>query len=665
MTNLKKIFLPHDTDMTKGRIKIKLLLFTIPLIINSFLQILFSGIDSLILAQFGGGKDVVAAVGNSLSLMNTYVLFFTGFSGAASVLFANAFGKKDEDKLQNLLQTSFVLALIIGIIGTIIALSCAKYFLIAMNTPQDIIDISVIHFRFYFVVFIFLMIMNFSLALLQGLGDSKHIMYALILRYVTELIFTCILVIGCNMSVVGVGIAMMLGVIVHCCYAFISVFKRRDKRFQFSLKIFKIHKNELISILTLGLLFGASRFFISFGNTALQSDISLYGTDIIAGSSAAGIFTSLMLNVVEAMAVGCMIAVSQNFAIKNKNNIKICVCYTILYMLVLVIIIGIPFIATSNYLIAYFLGQNPTPFSELNKECQAGVLKMVVFISMAIFYGIMQCFNNVMNSYKKVWISALNAFISLILFRWLYVFLFQFDYSHYNYLDYVMLLMSIPFAWVLSSIISIIFWIFIKSNLYKDVIHIFVSKDVSKYSLKEIINKLPDETKQYVNTFKHAKQRKLCAMGYYLLQTKLEYFDFGKSIPHIIRNKYGKPCFANRKMYFNLSHSHNVAVCAIAKDNVGVDIQQIQKYDESIAKLVFHINEIQEIQKSKNQNLSFTSIWSKKEAYLKLKGYGLNKNMKNINTLLIDIKQYVKKDYVISCIGKDMKNKIVKIHYHI
>ncbi len=89
-------------------------------------------------------------------------------------------------------------------------------------------------------------------------------------------------------------------------------------------------------------------------------------------------------------------------------------------------------------------------------------------------------------------------------------------------------------------------------------------------------------------------------------------------------NKYGKPFLTDNPLYFNVSHSHDTALIAIAKNyHVGIDIEQASKVNNlqsELKKLVYAQNDDM-------QRLTFAQMWVIKEAVVKAIGTGLQTAM--------------------------------------
>ena len=116
---------------------------------------------------------------------------------------------------------------------------------------------------------------------------------------------------------------------------------------------------------------------------------------------------------------------------------------------------------------------------------------------------------------------------------------------------------------------------------------------------------------------------------------------FEKNMEYEI-GKFGKPRFTNISgIHFNLSHSKNMALAVISDENVGCDIQFIDKVDMNLIDKVLS-NEEKEYLLNKDDyayndcklsiDEKFYRLWVMKEAILKKEGIGLNTNLKSIHS---------------------------------
>ena len=109
----------YEMDMCSGSILSKMLIFTVPLMASSILQLLFNAADTIVVGKFAG-DHALAAVGSNGALINLLVNFFMGLSVGTNVLVARYYAAKQEKDLQETIHTSIFLSIVSGIYLAII-----------------------------------------------------------------------------------------------------------------------------------------------------------------------------------------------------------------------------------------------------------------------------------------------------------------------------------------------------------------------------------------------------------------------------------------------------------------------------------------------------------------------------------------------------------------
>lgn len=115
----------------------------------------------------------------------------------------------------------------------------------------------------------------------------------------------------------------------------------------------------------------------------------------------------------------------------------------------------------------------------------------------------------------------------------------------------------------------------------------------------------------------------------------------------IIKNEFGKPYLKDNQLYFSISHDVDTCAIAISSSEIGIDLEYLN-YNERVINKYFYDAEKEIMAKSNNLKYDFTKIWVKKEAYLKMKGTGLNFGKENVDTTKIDAKIIDYNDYLIA-----------------
>lgn len=148
-----------------------------------------------------------------------------------------------------------------------------------------------------------------------------------------------------------------------------------------------------------------------------------------------------------------------------------------------------------------------------------------------------------------------------------------------------------------------------------------------------------------------------------------EYFNINILKDVILYDKNGKPYIKNNQKKISFSYSDELAIVGISDYNLGIDVEKIKKYDEKIIKRIYSKREFDFINNSNNKNYEFTKLWTYKEAFVKFKGTGIDKNFRKLN--FIDNNSYKHDtffktinytDYIITVCSKDLNLEVEVIY---
>ena len=194
----------RSADLTSGPMLQKIILFSVPLAASSILQLLFNAADVVVVGRFAG-STALAAVGSNGALINLLVNLFVGLSLGANVVAARCFGARDEKGVQDTVHTAVALGLVSGVLLAVVGFCAARGLLELMSCPEDVIGLSTLYLKIYFIGMPMTMLYNFSSALLRAVGDTKRPLYCLAAAGVINVVLNLVFVIGFSMSVAGVA----------------------------------------------------------------------------------------------------------------------------------------------------------------------------------------------------------------------------------------------------------------------------------------------------------------------------------------------------------------------------------------------------------------------------------------------------------------------------
>lgn len=148
-----------------------------------------------------------------------------------------------------------------------------------------------------------------------------------------------------------------------------------------------------------------------------------------------------------------------------------------------------------------------------------------------------------------------------------------------------------------------------------------------------------DEEKlsQFNMTTNESRKKSLLISHGFLKETVSEEYDIDKKDLVFSVTESGKPfCKSHGDIHFSISHSGDYFAVAISEKEVGIDIQILKNPDDKLIGRVCCENEKLFVNASENKEKAFTEIWTKKEAYLKALGTGIDRELKTVDTTELD-----------------------------
>ena len=161
-----------EIDMCNGPIMSKLISFSVPLILSGMLQLMFNAVDIIVVGQFSGSTSL-AAVGSTTALINVFVNLFMGISLGANVVSARCYAMGCREEMSKTVHTAITIALVSGIIMAVIGVIFAKGALLLMGTPENVINLSTLYMRIYFLGMPFFMLYNYGAAILRAVEIGR------------------------------------------------------------------------------------------------------------------------------------------------------------------------------------------------------------------------------------------------------------------------------------------------------------------------------------------------------------------------------------------------------------------------------------------------------------------------------------------------------------
>lgn len=303
----------YEIDMCNGSIMDKLISFSLPLMLSSILQLMFNAVDIIVVGRFSGSQ-ALAAVGSTTALINIFTNLFIGISLGANVLAARYYAAGRDKEMSETVHTAITLALISGVVMAFVGLIFAKGALELMGTPEDVIRLSTLYMRIYFLGMPFFMLYNYGAAILRAVGDTKRPLIFLIISGCANAVLNMTLVIIFHLGVAGVAIGTVISQMISCVLVLRCLY-RSEGSYQLRFSKLTIKSAYLKPIFQVGIPAGIQSTVINFSNALLQSSVNSFGSTAMAGYTAANNVLGFLYVSVNAITQACMSFTSQNYGV--------------------------------------------------------------------------------------------------------------------------------------------------------------------------------------------------------------------------------------------------------------------------------------------------------------------------------------------------------------
>ena len=441
----------YEIDMCNGSILDKLVSFSIPLMLSGILQLLFNAVDIIVVGQFTG-NEALAAVGSTTALINVFVNLFIGISLGASVLAARFYATGQEKEMSETVHTSITLALISGIAMGIIGVIAAKGALELMDTPDNVLNLSTLYVRIYFMGMPFFMLYNYGAAILRAVGDTKRPLLFLIISGATNVVLNLLLVIQFHLGVAGVAIATVISQCISCILVLRCLYLS-DGSYQLRFNKLGMKTRYVKQIFQIGIPAGIQSTIINFSNVLLQSSVNSFGSVAMAGYTAANNILGFLYVSVNSITQACMSFTSQNYGVRKfKRMDKVlleCLGLTVIVALVL---------GGGSYLFGAELMHIYTKSSKVI-ECSVDIM---LYTTVTYFLcGIMDLLPGALRGMGHSTVPMILSVIGTVGTRivWIYVI-----FPCHRSLDF--LFISYPVSWLLTIVMQVICFYFVRKKVH-------------------------------------------------------------------------------------------------------------------------------------------------------------------------------------------------------
>ena len=452
MEKVKKKGQGYQIDMIHGPLAGKLLVFAIPLMLSSILQLLFNAADVIVVGRWSGSQSL-AAVGSNTSLINLMVNLFVGFSVGTNVVVARDLGAGREEDVRDSVHTSIALSLISGVVLMGLGLLLSRQMLELMGSPEDVIGLAAVYLRIYFCGMPGNMLYNFGAAILRAQGDTKRPLYFLTAAGIINVILNLVFVIVFHMDVAGVALATIISQYVSAILVLLTLM--RDKGpLRVDLRALRLDMKVVRRILQVGLPAGFQGMVFSISNVLIQSSINSFGSTVVAGSAASSNIEGFVYAGMNAFYQTALTFTSQNYGACECKRVDRIMGLCLLYSGLIGLVLG-----NLAYLFGYPLGSIYAPGQE--EVIAQAVDRLSICCTTYFLCGLMDTQVGVLRGIGYSVVPMIVSLVGSCALRLLWVAtIFQLNRTP------EMLYLSYPVSWAITAATHFVFFLFIRKRAY-------------------------------------------------------------------------------------------------------------------------------------------------------------------------------------------------------
>ena len=431
-------------DLTEGPLLGKIWKFTLPIIATGLLQTLYNASDMIVVGNYApNGAFAMGAVGACGSLINLLVNLFMGLSTGAGICVARSVGAGRDKDVKDLVHTSAMVGIVIGIFVSIMGFFLAEPLLLLMGTPEDILVEAVPYMQAYFVGIPAMMLYNFLAAALRATGDTKRPLIFLAVSGLVNVGLNLVMVTVFAMGAVGVGIATTAAQ--YAAAIMIIVYMSKSQGLcHLDIKDIRIHKRCFIGIIENGLPAGIQSLVFNISNVLIQSSINSFGAATISGSAAAANIEGFIYIAMNSFFQTAITFTGQHVGAGKIERIKKIVLLTVASVAITGIVIGGLCFIFREPLLSIYIDEADAALEASILE--AGALRMSIIGALYFLCGIMETMGGMVRGMGRSLLPTFVAIFGSCLMRIAWIFLICPLFP--GRLD--VLLLAYPVTWVIT-----------------------------------------------------------------------------------------------------------------------------------------------------------------------------------------------------------------------
>ncbi len=454
-------------DLTRGNPIKLIILFALPVLVGNIFQQLFQISDILIVGRLLGVKSL-AAVGSSAPIFFMFLMVAFGFTAGLTIITAQRFGARDVQGIKSSVFHSLIAAVALSLIISAALLLFLRPLLKLMNVPEEIMEEAHIFMLILGLSITFIVLYNLLSGFIRALGDSKTPLYFLIVSSLLNIILNFFFIYNLKLGVAGSACGTFCSMIVTviACVVFIA---KKFPLLKISRKDCHYNHKFMMEHLKVAAPMALQFSILALSMMIIQSVCNSFGTDVIAGFTAAMRIEQLSTQPLFALGIAFATFSAQNYGAALIRRIRQGVRQALLACLILSIIITLSVRFYGAHFVSAFIDGGDMNIINIGEQ--------YLMIS-SYFYFCLSCIfiaRNALQGMGRTNIPLASGIVELLVRAFAAIYLAQ-------NIGYVGIFWAGPIAWLGGALVVCTGYFYIISKLNPtEMRKIFLKKHMLKY----------------------------------------------------------------------------------------------------------------------------------------------------------------------------------------
>ncbi len=452
------MFKSKSVNITGGPILKSLIIYAIPIILGSLVQITFNAADLAVVGNMGSTTDSAAVSGVS-SIVHLLVTSSVGLATGVNVVLARAIGQRDDKRTSTVVSTALIFAFFLSLAITAALIGFAEPLLRAIDCPEDCFEGSLLYLRIYSIGIPAILLYNFGAAIIRTSGDSQRTFIYIVAAGILNVALNFILCLVLPSKVAAVAIATVASQFLSAFLALFHLMRMRGA-LKFNLKKLSFSFHELGIILKIGIPSAFSTALYSLSNLQLQTAINSYGSAAVAGSGAVVNYEGFVSGFYGGFQAAIVPFVGQNIGAGDPARVRKSIFSATTLSFSTSLILGVGMYLFGHPLLEIFLPDNPAAI-------EYGMARMKVILPFEFVAALFGCFSSIMQAFGYSFVPMINTVITVFGFRTVWM---QFIYpvlveNYGKRIEFVFVCFTV--SWVLTLIVHAVTFLFVYAKYKK------------------------------------------------------------------------------------------------------------------------------------------------------------------------------------------------------